>query len=538
MIIYLRNVLDDVLNVEEGSTYEASLQNNISPCKQDDSEQFAKSDESQNQNMTLDKDKSIVGSNDEYQDLVELENQVNKFDEISSSPSNDIWEHDIENTNEKNDDENDKGTVNDVVININKGDEENNEEYERSGVDTEDNNSAVSNITVGNDDVEDSCFEQIKERTLVESKLKKQKESDIIKSSEDESEKESVKVKKELIKGRYEDDENEESLKESEKDGLEVEKECEESLEKNKKKTNACDIEKEKDMSSVIKEIIYKRNKSEVIHGKPNEETNNNIVNDFFMETEASYSFYERNFQHAFSSSRTERAIKNAISLLHTNDISVAICVNVKLDSGGKDTSRESYDQSLKMFLSSNEEYSKYASKAINIIDVDNDEKTNTPIEECSKLVSKELTIPDVHDTDKSTNDLCMRTSNSLLLIKNYILVESFEKQVDLGYYHILIFLRRLEPKIHASLGVNQFRLHLFNRACGDNSETIKKCWKNKGKVNKTGKGSWSGMIMTIDNEGPIEPISDEIFKLVSILYPKYYFCVMNLSCSQTVFCV
>ena len=107
------------------------------------------------------------------------------------------------------------------------------------------------------------------------------------------------------------------------------------------------------------------------------------------------------------------------------------------------------------MFLSSNEEYSKYASKAINIIDVDTDEKTNTPIEECSKLVPKELTIPDVHDTDKSTNDLCMRTSNSLLLIKNYILVESFEKQVDLGYYHILIFLRRLEPKIHASLGVN-----------------------------------------------------------------------------------
>ena len=42
-------------------------------------------------------------------------------------------------------------------------------------------------------------------------------------------------------------------------------------------------------------------------------------------------------------------------------------------------------------------------------------------------------------------------------------------------------------------------------------------------------------MIKTIDNEGPIEPISDEIFKLVSILYPKYYFCVMDLSCPQTV---
>ena len=41
-------------------------------------------------------------------------------------------------------------------------------------------------------------------------------------------------------------------------------------------------------------------------------------------------------------------------------------------------------------------------------------------------------------------------------------------------------------------------------------------------------------MITTIDNEGPIEPISDEIFKLVSILYPKYYFCVMELP--QTVF--
>ena len=53
----MSNVLDDVLNVEDGSIYEASLQNDISPRKQDDSEQFAKSVESKNQNMTLDKEK-------------------------------------------------------------------------------------------------------------------------------------------------------------------------------------------------------------------------------------------------------------------------------------------------------------------------------------------------------------------------------------------------------------------------------------------------------------------------------------------------
>merc|ERR1712166_410013 len=149
----MSNVLADDLNVEEGSTYGASLQNDISPRKQDDSEQFEKSDESQNKNMTLDKGKPIVGSNDEYQDSVELENQENQFDEISSSSSNDVREHDIENINEKNDDENDKVTVNDDVININEGDEENNEENERSVVDTEDDNSAVSNITLGNDDL-------------------------------------------------------------------------------------------------------------------------------------------------------------------------------------------------------------------------------------------------------------------------------------------------------------------------------------------------------------------------------------------------
>merc|ERR1712238_117969 len=149
----MSNVLADELNVEEGSTYEASLQNDISPRKQDDSEQFEKSDESQNKNMTLDKGKPIVDSNDEYQDSVELENQENQFDEISSSSSNDVREHDIENINEINDDENDKVTVNDDVININKGDEENNEENERSVVDTEDDNSAVSNITLGNDDL-------------------------------------------------------------------------------------------------------------------------------------------------------------------------------------------------------------------------------------------------------------------------------------------------------------------------------------------------------------------------------------------------
>ena len=103
--------------------------------------------------MTLDKDKSIVGSNDEYQELVELWNQVNKFDEISSSSSNDIREHDIDNTNEKNDDENDKVTVNDDVININKGDEEIIEEHERAVVDTEDDNSVVSNVKLGNDDI-------------------------------------------------------------------------------------------------------------------------------------------------------------------------------------------------------------------------------------------------------------------------------------------------------------------------------------------------------------------------------------------------
>ena len=39
-----------------------------------------------------------------------------------------IREHDIENINEKNDDENDKVTVNDDVINSNEGDEESNEE--------------------------------------------------------------------------------------------------------------------------------------------------------------------------------------------------------------------------------------------------------------------------------------------------------------------------------------------------------------------------------------------------------------------------
>merc|ERR1712166_15674 len=117
----MSNVLADELNVEEGSTYGASLQNDISPRKQDDSEQFEKSDELQNKNMTLDKDKPIVGSNDEYQESVELENQENKFDEISSSSSIDVREHDIENINEKNDDENDKVTVNDDEININEG---------------------------------------------------------------------------------------------------------------------------------------------------------------------------------------------------------------------------------------------------------------------------------------------------------------------------------------------------------------------------------------------------------------------------------
>ena len=39
------------------------------------------------------------------------------------------------------------------AININKGDEENNEENERSVVDTADDNSSVSNITLGNDDL-------------------------------------------------------------------------------------------------------------------------------------------------------------------------------------------------------------------------------------------------------------------------------------------------------------------------------------------------------------------------------------------------
>merc|ERR1711865_896603 len=124
----MSNVLTDVLSVEEGSTYEASLQNDISPRKQDDSEQFEKSDESQNKNMTLNKGKPIVDSNDEYQESVELENlenQENQFDEISSSSSIDVREHDIEN----------------------------NEENERSVVDTEDDNSAVSNITLGNDDL-------------------------------------------------------------------------------------------------------------------------------------------------------------------------------------------------------------------------------------------------------------------------------------------------------------------------------------------------------------------------------------------------
>ena len=70
----MSNVLVDVLNVEEGSTYEASIQNNISPRQQDDPEQFEKSVESQNKNMTLDKHEPIVGSNDEYQESIELGN--------------------------------------------------------------------------------------------------------------------------------------------------------------------------------------------------------------------------------------------------------------------------------------------------------------------------------------------------------------------------------------------------------------------------------------------------------------------------------
>ena len=41
----MRNELAEELNVEEGSTYEASLRNDISPRKQDDSEQFEKSAE-------------------------------------------------------------------------------------------------------------------------------------------------------------------------------------------------------------------------------------------------------------------------------------------------------------------------------------------------------------------------------------------------------------------------------------------------------------------------------------------------------------
>ena len=103
--------------------------------------------------MTLDKDKSIVGNNDEYQEIVELGNQENKFDEIYSSSSNDIREHDIENINEKNDDENDKVIVNDDVININERVAENNEENERSVIDKKDDNSAVSNSKFGNDDL-------------------------------------------------------------------------------------------------------------------------------------------------------------------------------------------------------------------------------------------------------------------------------------------------------------------------------------------------------------------------------------------------
>ena len=98
--------------------------------------------------MTLDKNKPIVGSNDECQEFVELGNQENKFDEISSSSSNNVREHDIENINEKNEDENDKVTINDDVVNINEGDEENNEENEISGVDRNENKE--SSIVLGN----------------------------------------------------------------------------------------------------------------------------------------------------------------------------------------------------------------------------------------------------------------------------------------------------------------------------------------------------------------------------------------------------
>ena len=48
---------------------------------------------------------------------------------------------------------NDKGTVNDDVININKGDKGSNEENERYIVDAQDDNKVVSNITFGNDDL-------------------------------------------------------------------------------------------------------------------------------------------------------------------------------------------------------------------------------------------------------------------------------------------------------------------------------------------------------------------------------------------------
>ena len=103
--------------------------------------------------MMLDKDKTIV-------ELGELGNQVNTFDEISSSSSNDIREHDIENTNEKNDDEINKVTVNDDVININEGDEENNEEHERSVVEKE-----------------EKLQHRRQEMTLLEVKLSKESES-------------------------------------------------------------------------------------------------------------------------------------------------------------------------------------------------------------------------------------------------------------------------------------------------------------------------------------------------------------------------
>ena len=56
----MRIVLNEGLNVEEGSQYNVPLQHNISQAEQNDSEQYNNPVVSSNTNITLNKDTSIV----------------------------------------------------------------------------------------------------------------------------------------------------------------------------------------------------------------------------------------------------------------------------------------------------------------------------------------------------------------------------------------------------------------------------------------------------------------------------------------------